>query len=602
MPEVYASRSAGRLLGIALSLFAVVAICVAGLLVFRPELLSWRDGRLVQSVTISPPDAVNSGAQWRIVGQWQGAGVQDSGNFYLVEFKPVPGWEAPAPIVLKKGKNSESVEGVYRPVKFSEKVILRLAGASTVGDRLAPELAQLYLSHLGADEVRRTPSKAPHEVAVQGIFFSTKEIKTIEIAVKGTSAGFAALKAKECDLAMVTRLISEKDVASMSNGNTLLTAEKENLFALDGVSIVTHLKNPVQALSVAQIRQIFNGEISNWSQLGGPSAPIKVFVLGENFGTRAFFDDTFMNGTKYSSTAHIVDVHPQLAEFVAQDPGAIGFCSVVFVNQCREIAVKAADGAEAFEPTPQNIRSNKYLATRKMLLYPYPDSKNVYARDFIRMAQSAAGQSLVKRYGFVIPELDKTATAPTSVPATVATAEVSDKSKKTLEEQSVAPNATGNDKESTPVLSGVVTSLPEALPVLAQPEGKSVPDAVRREVYGPFRAKVHGATHLPVLFRFESGSVEVNEQITRSVLALIPQITQQKALKQVVVVGFSDALGDYATNLEISRRRAAAVADVFKSQGVGSVEIVAAGEEYPLASNDDKNGREKNRRVEVWVR
>ena len=58
----------------------------------------------MRSVVIEPEEAARNGAQWRVVTQWQGAGEAQSEALQLVEFKNVPGWEAPSLIVLKNGE------------------------------------------------------------------------------------------------------------------------------------------------------------------------------------------------------------------------------------------------------------------------------------------------------------------------------------------------------------------------------------------------------------------------------------------------------------------------------------------------------------------
>lgn len=67
--------------------------------------------------------------------------------------------------------------------------------------------------------------------------------------------------------------------------------------------------------------------------------------------------------------------------------------------------------------------------------------------------------------------------------------------------------------------------------------------------------------------------------------------------------GFTDNIGSAAYNLDLSRRRAAAVREYLLSQGVSSVNVTAAGfgKARPVASNDTAEGRQKNRRVEMLI-
>ena len=72
--------------------------------------------------------------------------------------------------------------------------------------------------------------------------------------------------------------------------------------------------------------------------------------------------------------------------------------------------------------------------------------------------------------------------------------------------------------------------------------------------------------------------------------------------KTPIVVGFSDTAGGYAGNLAISRQRAQKVAAALKAQVIKNVIVLAAGEEDPAESNESRPGREKNRRVELWMK
>ena len=198
-------RPGGKKAGLLLSIIAIILIGIAIGLALKPEIFSWESNRIIGTVSISPQDAVIGGAKWRVVSPWQDSGAfQEKGNFYLVEFKPVPGWETPAPIVLRKKMASSKIEGIYRETTFAEQLLFSLAGASTMAQRLVPELAELYLRHIGASEVRRVPGKEPDELMLQGIFYATQEIKTVTITGKGTESGLALLNAGSCDIAMAS--------------------------------------------------------------------------------------------------------------------------------------------------------------------------------------------------------------------------------------------------------------------------------------------------------------------------------------------------------------------------------------------------------------
>jgi phosphate transport system substrate-binding protein len=587
MADMDESGSSGKIFIIFLSVLFVAAVGLAATFFFRPDLipLSILSPSPVKSVKILPQEAASEGAQWRLVGPWQDVGeFREAASLFRIEFKPVPGWEAPAPVVIGKDQQNAAVEGVYKPAQYSTQTILTLAGASTVANRLAPELAALYLANIGASEVRTVPGSAADEYSVEGIFYPAREIRSIQIAGRGTASGFSALKDGACDVAMATQRLSMADAKIFGPG--VITAQSEHRLGVDAVSVVVHKDNPVPALTLEQVGGIFAGEISNWDQVGGPSAPIKVLILHENFATSSFARDFFLNGKNFAASARVVDVHDLLPELVSQDPWAIGFCSLAMANQCREMPLKVSSDSEAILPSPRSIAARSYPASRNLYLYLKATSDNVYARDFVRVALGGPGQEVVKKFGFVsnseIVAETGVASADTSFGDTSAS------------------SFSVFDQEAPPVLKAPVLA---ELPPLVQFDGEAVPDNARRTVLQEYLDGIYGAEKLPFVLRFEAGSLDLDAQAIRDVDRIAAMTREAKnSGRMLVLAGFSDSVGSYASNLAVSRKRAEAVAEVLRKRGVTEIAILAAGEEGAVERNDIRAGREKNRRVEIWLK
>lgn len=581
------SGSSGKFFIFFLALVFVAAAAAAATFFFRPDLipLSLLSPSPVKSVKILPQEAASEGAQWRLVGQWQDSGeFREAANLFRVEFKPVPGWETPPAVVIGKDQFNVAVEGLYKPAQYSTRTILTLAGASTVASRLAPELAALYLSSIGAGEVRKVPGGAAGEYSVEGIFHAAMEIRSIQISGQGTAAGFSALKDDACDVAMAIQRLSMADAKIFGPG--VITAQSERRLGMDAVAVVVHKDNPVPALTLEQVGGIFAGEISNWDQVGGPSAPINVVILHENFGTRSFVEDFFLKGKGFAPSARVVDVHDLLPEIVSQDPLAIGFCSLSMANQCREMPLKVSADSEAILPSPASVAARSYPASRNMYLYVKATTDNVYARDFVRVALSGPGQDVVKKFGFV-----GNSQIEAQGGAGGAGASFGDPSTSL---GSVA------DQEAAPVLKAPALT---ELPPLVQYDGEAVPDNARRAVLQEYLDGIYGAQKLPFVLRFEAGSLDLDAQAMRDVDRIAAMTREPKnSAKMVILAGFSDSVGSYASNLAASRKRAEAVAEALKKKGVTELLILAAGEEGAVERNDIRAGREKNRRVEIWLK
>ncbi|SFL78245.1 phosphate transport system substrate-binding protein [Desulfomicrobium norvegicum] len=585
MADMDGSGSSGKIFGFFLAVLALAVMGAAVTFFLRPDLFSFGSVNPVAHVSIFPQEAAVGGGQWRLLSQWHGAGdLHEAGNLYRVEFKPIPGWETPPPVVLKKDETGARVEGVYKPVQYSTQTILELSGASTLASRLVPELAEFYLTNIGANEVRRIPGKSADEMTVEGVFYAAREIRAIEISGQGTAAGFSALKAGDCDIAMAVHKLSAVDAKIFGEG--VITAQSEHRLGMDAVAVLVHKDNPVPSLTIEQVGGIFSGEISNWEQVGGPSAPIKVFVLRENFATRRFVKDFFLNGKDFVTSARVVDIHEMLPELVSQDPWAIGFSSITMANQCREMPLKPGADSDAVAPTPDSIRKLVYPAGRNLYLYLRATTDNVYARDFIRVALGPVGQEVVKKFGFVRNS--------------EVVGDASSADRDTPLDGSQSSFAQLPATEPPPVLKAPPL---KSLPPLVQFDGEAVPESARRTVLQDYLDGVYGAQKLPFVFRFESGNLELDEQGGRDLARIVAMMKEPKnSGKTIVLVGYSDSVGAYASNLAVSRKRAEAVAEALGKRRLQDIVVLAAGEEGAVDRNDIRAGREKNRRVEIWIK
>ena len=99
---------------------------------------------------------------------------------------------------------------------------------------------------------------------------------------------------------------------------------------------------------------------------------------------------------------------------------------------------------------------------------------------------------------------------------------------------------------------------------------------------------------------FASGEAQLVEG-GRSSLEEVVDLLQTEPDKKIRVEGHTDSLGDAAANLLLSEQRAQSVLEALVSLGVAAERITATGmgEDFPIASNDDEEGRARNRRVDV---
>jgi phosphate transport system substrate-binding protein len=130
------------------------------------------------------------------------------------------------------------------------------------------------------------------------------------------------------------------------------------------------------------------------------------------------------------------------------------------------------------------------------------------------------------------------------------------------------------------------------------------PDASRCTVCSPeYRNAVRGACRVSVDFRFDRGSTQLDTRALRDLQRLVTLMGHPaNAARTVLLFGFSDGTGARPDNLYLSRQRAGIVASQLRARGLPVAVARGFGPDTPIADDATDDGRERNRRVEVWLR
>lgn len=562
-----AAEETSRSWGWGIGLFLVILIGLLGLVAWKPELF-WGGGQV--RIVMEPREAVVAGAQWRVAGSWrqeETLATADMGADLMLEFWDVPGWIAPAPLPVPRGTGEHIIQVAYQRQQLEAKTILRLAGSNTIGADMAPEWATRYLRHLGANDVRVVQGKDPVEKIVEGIFAQKGEILRIDIKAHGSSTAFKALKEGTADIGMSSRRIKEKERDELIHLGDLMSPAQEHVVALDGIAVIVPRSSPLQSLTRKQVGDIFAGRITDWKDLALTPGPISVHARDDKSGTFDTFKELVLGKDPLVATAKRYESTAELSDTVAATPGSIGFVGLPYIDKSKELAI--ADEGLPIKPSPFTVSTEDYPLARRLYLYTPIASDDSHAKRFVDFVLSRDGQQGVTKNGFVSLDIATTrlAQAPAPVPAPLSAEETSKKTEPVV--------------RSADPLEGIQFANPQV--------GRAYRDAVQ------------GAERLPLNFRFQFGQFALDSRAVRDVDRLV-ELMQADPNRQLILVGFSDAVGDYGRNLQLSKQRADTIAEELRRRGVSVHAVVAAGEEAPVASNDDPAGRERNRRVEVWLR
>lgn len=216
----------------------------------------------------------------------------------------------------------------------------------------------------------------------------------INISVRGggSGVGVAALQNGTVDIANSSRPMKSKEISSCKAKGINPVAYA---VANDGIAMVVHSSNPVKNLTVAQIRDIYTAKIKNWNQVGGPNMPIVIISRDVASGTFEVFNDKALKGAKVDSGAQMLASNNAIITTVASTPGAIGYAGLGYINENVRVVT-----VENIMPTEATVKNASYPLSRQLYMYTNGSAKGELGK-FIAFIQSAEGQALVKKQGFI---------------------------------------------------------------------------------------------------------------------------------------------------------------------------------------------------------
>ena len=163
--------------------------------------------------------------------------------------------------------------------------------------------------------------------------------------------------------------------------------------AWDALAIILNKKNPVNNITTEQIKAMYLGKITNWSELGGPDAPINLYVRrgkysGVGYAVRQYI---FHDGSIEFVSNNIVKSSGPLEKAVEKDPFAVG---ITGISSARKRNVKSI-GFDGKTPTYENVSNGTYGLYRPLYLVtsPQPSEK---VKNFIDFARSEEGRKILR--------------------------------------------------------------------------------------------------------------------------------------------------------------------------------------------------------------
>lgn len=226
----------------------------------------------------------------------------------------------------------------------------------------------------------------------------------ISVTGGGSGTGIAALVNGTVGIANASRKIKDEEVLEARSKGI---EPVEHLIARDAIAVIVNPANPVSALTLQQIADIYSGKIRNWAEVGGEDRPIVKLSRETNSGTHVYFLETVLRmGSKEDKTLFAVDtlLLPSSEGIIAEvrdNPNAIGYDGLGYVPEdLKMIAIASQAGAAYILPGIDSVNNKSYPIARDLYMYTNGEPVGAIA-DYLHWILSAEAQEIVIELGFV---------------------------------------------------------------------------------------------------------------------------------------------------------------------------------------------------------
>jgi phosphate transport system substrate-binding protein len=256
-------------------------------------------------------------------------------------------------------------------------------------------------SSSGSLQVAGSESMRPAVTACAEDFMTRNPQADVIVRGGGSGDGVAALLHGMIDIGMTSRELSqrERDYAG-SKGVELATFA----LALDGVSVIVNGANPLAALGLDQLHDIFSGKIRNWNELAAQEEEILPLARAAGSGTASLFGERVLRDEGYAPAVRYLPTNEAIVAEVGARTGAIGYTGLGALrgggDRVKAVPLYADSRSAPVAATAEAISSRQYPLSRALFLITAGPPFGT-AKAFIDSCLSVSGQALFQRAGYI---------------------------------------------------------------------------------------------------------------------------------------------------------------------------------------------------------
>jgi phosphate transport system substrate-binding protein len=213
----------------------------------------------------------------------------------------------------------------------------------------------------------------------------------------GSVIGLMAFNANETDLAFISKELTPEEKNKLVKQNAVL-----DTLAIDVLSIVINVSNPISKLTIEELSGIYSGKIKNWSEVGGNNLPITLYSRDISSGTYSFFKNKVLDSSDYAGNDINLTHNEEIISNVSTTKNAIGYVGLSYSQNpsVKTIPIIFHKGEPAFYPNYQNIQGNTYQLKRYIVVI-YPKNADEYLKKIVLSLDGEKTSKLINESGLI---------------------------------------------------------------------------------------------------------------------------------------------------------------------------------------------------------
>ncbi len=281
--------------------------------------------------------------------------------------------------------NKLKISGIVLLVAF-------LAGSFGMSSHLHAQVTSGYLEVRGSDTMVNLGQTWAEE------FMLRNPRAVIAVTGGGSGTGIAGMINNNLDIAQSSRAMRQSEL-DQAAANGVITYEF--VVAQDGLAVSVHQDNPINQLTVAQLKEIFTGAVTHWSQVGwADGGRISVYSRQSNSGTYVFFNENIMDGDDWADGTMFLPGSSAINQAIALDKNSIGYYGVGYVSGVKALSVARDQDTPAYSPlVKEYVDKGLYPIARPLYFYinGTPDGLGL---KYLQWVLGDEGQEIIGNIGF----------------------------------------------------------------------------------------------------------------------------------------------------------------------------------------------------------